>query len=525
MSKLIDKTIGSSITNITDADVTGTVLDPDGGIIELPIRLINFRGRSILGLDTINFDPLEYINQISPTELSMCCADKLNIKKLPNYIKYGTVYLNQIQTHINLLLSAIENYKAENHTAVDAARKFLQQAFCMLEDTIIGTIAGKHGLIAKNVAGIRIPYSMMTPFAGTHLCEHTEVMIPLSDAKSIDAWDGDIIMALRQPLLRGEGMVFLTARIVPDSFADSTRIPWAVFNGMNADNDGDLVFLTNISKHLDKCEAPEREAVLREIEHARMKDESLHTYVGSLMLLDSDNKPTYDEGKSWKDISNRLDDTLGLSFGIEDVYKKDDNNSMLEILEAHMGINPDNITKYSKVITEEEWIADVKKTAEALFYTKNGLGLVGAIGSYCLLIANNNHPECIPAATAIKHDLSQAVLDAKHGDDVDYINECLHSLMKIEAFESATIDERIAALVKHGFNHNVIKPLFDVLKDEGIIKHIYDNYPCYLMITAGSNYLSNFIRFTHGEPDASGPGKDVGAWWDNNILPYLGQGE
>lgn len=518
----ITRTIESALEAPEESDVLGTVLDPKGGIIELPIPLINFRGRAELGISNSQiFDPEEHFEDLPADRVERCVALDINVRKLASYRKYGTVYLNRIQVCLNRLIDAVKNYQTGSHPNVSEARKFLQGAFSAFEDVVINTLAGKGGLIVKNVAGLRLPFSMMTPAAGTHLCEHNEVLIPLSEAKTIRAWDGNIIMVHREPLLHGPGIVFLKARVVPDQFADSTRIPWAVFFGMNADCDGDLIFLTNITEHLKSCTEEERTKVLDEITRVTEVDMLRHKFSASLRLLNADEQPKYEpERSSWPDLRSRLDDSEAISFGVEDIFGDQSKHAFLEILNAHLDIDPAKILKYATDLKEEDWSQDIRETTKALCYTKRGLGIVGAIGNYALVISSY-HRNCIDAAVDIKERLSQTILDAKHGEDLDHINECLNSLMKAGEYEEASIEQRIQGLVRNGFDREVIAPLFRVLGDIGIVTYVYQNFPGFLMATSNTNVESLFIRFTEQASDLSGPGRDAGAWWDNAVVPLI----
>lgn len=519
----ITRTVQSALESPRPDQVIGTVLDPTGGIIELPITLVNFRGRNELSLTDL-FDPEEVIEELPGDVVSDCTVRQIDLRPLPSYRKYGIVYLNRIQVAANRLIDAITNYKTGTHPNIAEARKFLQGAFSMLEDVIIDTMVGKGGLITRHVMGLRLPYSMMTPAAGTHSCEHDQVLIPLSEAKKIKAWDDNIIMVHREPLLHGLGIVFLRAKIVPDHQADSTRIPWCVFLGMNADCDGDLIFLTNITEHLKSCSDEDRIKIVAEINRVSEVDSERHAYSASLMLLNDSPTPTYKNGSLKEDLDMRLDDSLGLSFGAEDIFGDKKQNQFLELLEHHLGIDPARIMKYATDMQEEEWAGEMCDTAKALCYTKRGLGIVGAIGSYALVIASA-FPACIDAAVSIKERLSQTVLDAKHGEDLDHINECLDALMKTGKFEEASHYSRIDALVRNGFDKETIAPLFYLLADQGIVTFVYQNFPGFLLASGSQNLHSLFIRFSEGEPDIAGPGADAGAWWDQGVLKEIANAE
>lgn len=512
-SAVICRTIKSAIENPSKADVVGTVLDDDGGVINFPVRLVNWRGRSMLGIETQSFDPDEWVGNMPTQYYHDSVADKVDIKLLPSYHKYGTVYLNRIQSAVNRLIEAVDNYNVGNHPDISQARKFLQTAFSYYENTIITTIAGKSGLICKNVAGLRVNYSMMTPAAGTHQCNIDEVLIPQTEADEIRARDGHLIMVHREPLLHGLGIVFLKAKILPDTAVDSTRLPWAVFKGMNADCDGDLVFLCNISQYLKKADPTTHTRVVEEINASMRKDRNEHEYSASLCLLNCDAKPQSGDAE---DLSSRLDVNVGLSFGPEDLFQPGDDHAFLEIMDAHLGVDPAKILKYARDLTQEEWAADIRDTAKALCYTKRGLGLVGAIGSYCLVLATH-YKRALPGAVAIKEGLSQTVLDAKHGEDLDHIDDCLHALMKAGPYEKAPLHQRVEVLVKHGFNKEDMISLFASIGDVGIVTKVYSEFPGFLMATSNSNILSLFHRFTVGDSDKSGPGADAGCWWDQCV--------
>lgn len=513
----ITRTIQAAIENPTKEDLVGTVLDPNGGTIKLPIQLINWRGRDLLALVEDSFDPEDFTDKIPTEYFNQCMVDNFDVSNIPSYQKYGTVYLNRIQVAVNGVIDAIENYNTGTHPNKSQARKFLQTAFSYFEDTVLDTLVGKNGLICKNVIGMRINYSMMTPAAGTHSCNHDEVLIPFSEAQTIHAKSGHIIMAHREPLLHGPGIVFLKALVVPDSVADSTRLPWAVFKGMNADCDGDLVFLTNLSPYLTHCDPKDKEKILDEINRATNTDIQNHSYDASLRLLNMEARPAYKDNSCTEDLLERLEDSHGLSFGLDDIYGDKDSNPFLTILKEQLDIDPERILKYSRPLAKEEWSKDIQETCKALCYTKRGLGLVGAIGNYCLVLSSY-YPRMIRGAVAIKQGLSQTVLDAKHGEDLDHINECLNALMKTGPFEDATIFTRIAALVKNGFDETDMVSIFAVLGDDGIITKVYRDFPGFLMTTGQSNLHSLFARFVDGQPDKSGPGTDAGAWWDNCVM-------
>lgn len=509
----IKRIIGAAIENPQEADINGTVLDPRGGVIKLPIPLINWRGRNRLKIESALFDPEDYYSQIPESELHLRLATEVPFKCLPSYKKYGTVYLNKVQSAANRLVEAIDNYTLDNHPDISQARRFLQGAFSYFEDTIIQTIGGKSGLLSKNVAGLRINYSMMTPAAGTHLCNHNEVLIPESVATLLEAETGDTIMSHREPLLWGRGIVFLTAKVVPQHEADSVRLPWAVFKGMNADVDGDLVFLCNISRQLRDASPENRLEAAMEIERAKERDKDLFEYTASLCLLKESARPDYNAGSSVEDVEERLDSSIGLSFGCEDIF---DDGPFLDHLEQVLGVKKERVLNYARDLQESEWSTEIQETAKALCYTKRGLGLVGAIGSFCLALATY-YRECLPAAVAVKEGLSQTVLDAKHGEDLDHITECLDALMKSGNHEESTPQQRLDAIVACGFKKEVMLPLFGVLGDDGIVSKVYKDFPGFLLCTTDSNTMSLLERFTSGEPDRAGPGADVGSWWDRVV--------
>lgn len=509
----LKRTIGAALESPQEADVAGTVLDPKGGRITFPFPLINWRGRNLLKVGDEAFDPELYYDKIPENRAPRCLAKYVDITALPSYHKFGTVYLNRIQSATNRLIEAIENYKMDNHADLSQARKYLQRAFSIFEDTIIHAIGGKSGLLSKNVAGMRINWSMMTPAAGTHQCDHDQILIPENIAKKLRAGENDMMMVHREPLLWSRGISFLRARIVPVYEADSVRLPWAVFQGMNADCDGDLVFICNLEQHLAGTEPDVRSQIDNEIEKAREVDAKLHEYSASLCLLKDEKAPEFDGGSCVKDLSERVDPSFGLSFGVEDVFGED---SFLDLLEHHLEIDKERILKYAKDLSEQEWTEEVFKTAKALCYTKRGLGLVGAIGSFCLVLGTS-YPEAMAGAVAIKEGLSQTVLDAKHGEDLDHITECLDALMKAGKHEDSNPQQRLDALVQNGFKREQMAPLMSILGDEGIVTRVYKDYPGFLLCTTDSNTPSLLERFTNGEPDKSGPGADVGSWWDRKI--------
>lgn len=507
-TSVISRVIRSAIEKPSETDLIGTVLDPAGGEIQLPITLVNWRGRNHLKLDAKPFDPDEMMGLLDPAQMDESLTNKVTIRPLPSYHKFGVTYLNRIQVATNRLIEAVDNYNRGQHVDLRQARMFLQGALIFFEDTIIETLGGKRGLLAHHVAGMRIKYSMMTPAAGTHTIKHDEVLIPEDVAKKMLVKPGDMIMAHREPLLWGRGIQFLIAVVSKET--DSVRLPWSVFQGMGADCDGDLIFLCNITRHLEHASEEDRFTALTEIFEARTKDAGEKEFSSSLLLL-HDNPRDLETDK-------RVDDLTGLSFGVEDIIGESGEDVFLEVLDAHHGIKPERILSIARDLTQAEWGDEILKTAKALYYTKTSLGIVGAMGTACLALGTA-WPAAMPAAVAIKQGLSQAVLDAKHGKDLDHINTCLAALIKSGDFKESGVEARINAMVSHGFDVDKITALFKVLGDDGLVARVYRDFPGLMLTTSDSHTASMLARFTAGVPDRAGPGRDVGAWWDHVVRP------
>lgn len=508
----ISRMIDSVLEGKEAKDFEKTVLDPRGGVIELPIPLVNYRGRLQVGMrdgDSLFFDPEGAAEGLTNAQKADCIVQHVKVHPLPCFEKNGIKYLNRIQSAYNRLLAAIRNYKTGTHTSLSTARSFLQCAFSSAEDTIVKALGGKFGLIARHVMGTRLDFSMITPIQGTHTIDPQEVLVPPKYAEQIGLRDGDLVMVHREPLLWDHGIWFLTARV--NDKEETPRIHWSVFPGMNADVDGDLMFMCNLSKQLSRLPMAERLDIEGEVYAAKQRDRGALSYDASLCLLDDSREPNLTNLE--EDMAVRLDEDAGLSYGLEDVFGDDD---FLGLIEGHLDFDPEKVRRVAAGFSEDEWTDEIQSTSEALAYTKRGLGPVGAMGNYCLILARK-YPDALRGALHIKQGLSQVVLDAKHGEDLDGINSVLGALNKAGPFESATVQERIDGVVAGGFPEGHIRPLIEAIGNEGLVSKVFKEFPAFLLGCSDSNTLGLLERFMLGEPDAAGPGQDAGAWYDHFI--------
>lgn len=449
------------------ASFKDTPLDPNieehGADIILPSPCLDWNGREI---KKVFFPPLGAIRE-----------------------EDTVIVLNPIQGAAQNLLVAVEEFKQKD---IEVAQ--LTRALHSYQRTVISQLFGRGGMISKFIMTSRMKRSgraVLLPRAGgdPFVCE-----IPAWMMKSLQLKNGDYVVVGRDPTIWEGGIEVLRATSCDSNVI---RLHPLVFAQLNADCDGDAVWVLAIPRHLKK-EAEE--------------------HLGSFMRRTAKWPKPYNldgEEVDWEsaeyDMSYRAAPT-GFSVGPEDILN---NSEALKLVEKITGKElAAECLATARGLSNEEWKRIVLKVNRAQLLMKVGMGPVGSAAMAVRVLAGENL-RARRSASLISERLEQKLLDSKRAKDAgdSYSHTTALDILQMRnEWAKANKSKAVNGLAKClGLKASDVRPIINLIwdKGQGLSAIMLDEYPFFAStIQAAENYDQAVVLaeriFIHKSLETSG---------------------
>lgn len=373
------------------------------------------------------------------------------------------VVLNPIQGSAQNLLVAMEHFKSK-----DIEQAQLTQAVITYQNTALRQLFGRDGMISKFIMSSRMKASaraVLLPRAGGDpcVCEIPDWMMT-----SLKLKPNDYVVVGRDPTIWEGGIEVLKVIGTPSNVI---RLHPLVFAQLNADCDGDTVWVLAIPRHLR--------------EEARTK-------LGSFMKRTATwPKPYNEQGTevNWDTVDYEMTYRAapsGFSVGPEDILN---DTGVLERVEKITGkqLKEECVTT-AKGLSQERWREIVLKTNEDQLNMKIGMGPIGAAAMAVRILAGEA-PRTRRAASLISERIEQKLLDSKKakaaGDKFSHIT-ALDILQMRNEWTKVDAQEATRALAEClGLRASDVRPIVALIweKGQGLSAIIRDEYPLFASTT------------------------------------------
>lgn len=385
-------------------DLDGTVLDPrlrkaGVGIIELPESMLSVAGREVLWPEAGRMiepavDPRTYTDALK--------VDRILVPYIPEFDLLSThMVMPELLKRADSILEVISMY-----TAGDVDISFLQTQVSRYQDQLLTELAGKYGLLSRNVLGGRVPNSGRFVIVPDITLGPTEIGIPGRVMYKAGIKDGDLVLVSRAPVL-WQGSVLVQRAITVEGWAGGVN-PY-IMGLMGADFDGDTIAVMKIPSDSEDEALEGLDKTIKE--HSKWEAEFL------MWSSETDVDWTDPEG----DLNSRLwpeGDMFCYTLAPEDVLNPAASDILQNMKETGCKKPPDDLMNYAIGMEEEEFIPVVETVVSQTIRMKVELGVIGSITNMVVQAVYALSPCFLKEVFIMKEKLTQALLDSKHGTDM-----------------------------------------------------------------------------------------------------------
>lgn len=447
----ITRSLGTEPRRIvnTGSDLTGTVLDhrlkPHGGLIKLPVLVVNYIGREeTFGRD----EPRAYSYKDAKARY---WTRKILVPYRESFeICPGRVVLDMILLRADNVVRVAEAVRAGT-----AAPEDLQTSVNRYHDEIQALLTGKFGLMTRDLFGVRCSNSVRCVMVPDPDLSYHQIGIPESAAAKAHIHEDDWVIAVRAPVL-WQGSVLVQRAVLVDGFAGHAN-PF-VMKGLGLDFDGDQMAMFKVSATLEPEVAEELRQAVGDptIEHFAWSDEFL--------VNNPETEPAW--AQITLDLAARLSPT-GLSIGPEDCLDPEHSEFFQTV--ARFKDVPKDTSKYARGYPLEEWVAESEGAATEICKLKLEVGLLGAATDKLAQVMLAFDASLLCKVLELKEKLTDLMMKAaKRGGGSGYETGMITELIDgVGRFAEKSVDKALDYLESIGFDRDTYKPVIQLDYDLG----------------------------------------------------------
>jgi hypothetical protein len=283
--------------------------------------------------------------------------------------------------------------------------------------------------------------------------------------KKLRVRDGDLVLVGRDPTIWDGSIEVLRARVLDE---DVIRLHPFAFNQLNADCDGDQVWVLAVPEHLQ---------------------ERMRAHVGGFMRHKAVwPKPwsVYGEDINWETCEDDLISRSrpdGFSVGPEDILNRTECATRGENILGKDVLEESRATAMG--LKFSEWQEIMLEVNESMLKMKVGMGPVGAAAMNLRILAQDN-AMCTKSACAMAERLEQLLLDAKRAKDTgsaEYsADDALDILNRRNAYTDMDEKQAVVKLsAMLGLKPSLVRPMLKVIWREGsgLSALVRNSYPMF----------------------------------------------
>lgn len=386
----------------------------------------------------------------------------------------------------------------------DLSDRKLRQLVDRYLESLVTDLGGKHGLLNRNIFGIRASKSGRFVITPNPRLKYDEVGIPLSMSKEMDIDDGDYVMIIRSPVLWEGSVLILKAVVLNNSEAtwNGSLNPYCM-DLMGADFDGDTIAVFKLPQDPASVMEAERLCGAAVKEYGKWSDE----------LLAAKGCEEIDWDESEEDLCLRLlvNNTEDLcpiySYGLgpKDFLEPDNSALLHNFKETGCKTPPPDLVNYAVGLTSDQFKKVAKDTVALMIRMKVELGIVGASTDAIVHAIYVTNKELLTTALKLKENLTQALLDSKHGSDA------FSTFEVVEVFDrkskwipelGASAQQAVDFLVDMGLKRELVVPIIGCLwpLNQGVSELRLKEMPYYT--TTKSTSVDHLLALMRHEGDS-----------------------